>query len=290
VILLGDDLNTVYFKEKLTKTFPYVIGIENSFEKKLLKSIFTEIATNNYKVIGESKNTSPSPSPVAATPPPPPSRPAPLPPAPRPVAATPPPPPSRPAPPPPAPRPVATTPPPPPSRPAPPPTPPKAPPPVPPKPPVPLIQTNNKSENKKDIDSQLTKKLDNFYKTLIAVNSQTTSKIFIRPRINVNKFTKLKNKIGIHENVSDCLLQYDNTVFGSGDDGFFATIYIFGWHNIFEEGKYLKWTDIDSFSTSGDNAINVLEKSGINHSVYTNLVKQPKEIANGLNELLKILS
>jgi hypothetical protein len=65
VILIGDDLNTTYFKEKLSRTFPYVTGIESNIEKKLLKRIFTEIATNHYKTIHT------SPSPVAATPPPP---------------------------------------------------------------------------------------------------------------------------------------------------------------------------------------------------------------------------
>jgi hypothetical protein len=50
LFLLGDQINTNYFKEKLTKKFPSVIGVSNSIEAKILKSIFVEIASNAYGV------------------------------------------------------------------------------------------------------------------------------------------------------------------------------------------------------------------------------------------------
>jgi hypothetical protein len=50
LFLLGDQISTNYFKEKLTKKFPSVIGVPNAIEAKILKSIFTEIASNFYEL------------------------------------------------------------------------------------------------------------------------------------------------------------------------------------------------------------------------------------------------
>jgi len=50
LFLLGDQINTNYFHEKLTKKFPYVTGVPNSIEVKILKSIFVEIASNGYEL------------------------------------------------------------------------------------------------------------------------------------------------------------------------------------------------------------------------------------------------
>lgn len=58
LFLLGDQINTNYFKEKLTKKFPSVIGVPNSIEAKILKSIFTEIASNFYELEVKSKKPS----------------------------------------------------------------------------------------------------------------------------------------------------------------------------------------------------------------------------------------
>jgi hypothetical protein len=56
VILLGDELNTNYFREKLTKKFPNVFGVGSSIESKILKLIFSDISSNGYKL--NSKNRS----------------------------------------------------------------------------------------------------------------------------------------------------------------------------------------------------------------------------------------
>ena len=50
LFLLGDQISTNYFKEKLTKKFPSVIGVPNAIEAKILKSIFVEIASNFYEL------------------------------------------------------------------------------------------------------------------------------------------------------------------------------------------------------------------------------------------------
>jgi hypothetical protein len=50
IILNGNELNTNYFKDKLTKKFPNVFGVGISIESKILKSIFYDIASNGYKL------------------------------------------------------------------------------------------------------------------------------------------------------------------------------------------------------------------------------------------------
>jgi hypothetical protein len=55
IILNGDELNTNYFKDRLTKKCPNVFGVGSSIESKILKSIFTNISLNGYKL--NPKNT-----------------------------------------------------------------------------------------------------------------------------------------------------------------------------------------------------------------------------------------
>jgi hypothetical protein len=51
LILIGNDINTSYFKDRLLKKFKNVNGFDNSLEKDLLKSFFNEIRNNNFKLI-----------------------------------------------------------------------------------------------------------------------------------------------------------------------------------------------------------------------------------------------
>lgn len=48
IFLVGNELNTNYFKEKLTKKFPNVFGITSTIQSKVLGSIFAEISSNGY--------------------------------------------------------------------------------------------------------------------------------------------------------------------------------------------------------------------------------------------------
>jgi hypothetical protein len=50
IILNGNELNTNYFKDKLTKKFPNVFGVGSSIESKILKLIFSDISSNGYKL------------------------------------------------------------------------------------------------------------------------------------------------------------------------------------------------------------------------------------------------
>jgi hypothetical protein len=50
IVLYGDELNTIYFKDRLSKKFPYVFGLASSFETKYLKSIFSDISSSGYNL------------------------------------------------------------------------------------------------------------------------------------------------------------------------------------------------------------------------------------------------
>jgi hypothetical protein len=50
IILNGDELNTNYFKDKLTKKFSNVYGVASKINDKLLKLIFTDISSNGYQL------------------------------------------------------------------------------------------------------------------------------------------------------------------------------------------------------------------------------------------------
>jgi hypothetical protein len=154
--------------------------------------------------------------------------------------------------------------------------------------------TKNSTKNTKPTvqnnDDNVSQVINKLYKILLAIDTNTPKKIFIKPNINSTKYSNLIQKIGVPENQSDCLFQYDNTVFGAGDDGFIVTKNILGWHNILEKGKYLRWKEIAGFTVNGTDAIFVLEKSGLKHSISTIMVERPIDIASCLNDLLKLLS
>lgn len=50
IFLIGDELNTSYFREKLTKKFPNVFGFDSSIESKILRFIFADISSNGYEL------------------------------------------------------------------------------------------------------------------------------------------------------------------------------------------------------------------------------------------------
>jgi hypothetical protein len=51
IVLNGDELNTIYFKDRLSKKFRYVFGLASSIEAKYLKSIFSDISSSGYNLI-----------------------------------------------------------------------------------------------------------------------------------------------------------------------------------------------------------------------------------------------
>ena len=96
VILVGDEINTDYFKEKLSKKFPRISGVGNVVKQKLLKVIFKEIASGTKRDRPGIGVPPPPPPPKPPGPPPPPQPPKP--PGPPPSPPPPPPPPPPPAP------------------------------------------------------------------------------------------------------------------------------------------------------------------------------------------------
>jgi hypothetical protein len=85
VILVGDEINTDYFKEKLSKKFPRISGVGNVVKQKVLKVIFRDIVSCQYTLKSSTKNERssagilrPPPTPgqrVPSPPPPPPPTP-----------------------------------------------------------------------------------------------------------------------------------------------------------------------------------------------------------------------
>ena len=60
IILNGDELNTNYFKDKLTKKFPNVYGVSSLIQEKLLKSIFSTFASEGYRLSLKVSSAAPS--------------------------------------------------------------------------------------------------------------------------------------------------------------------------------------------------------------------------------------
>lgn len=60
IILNGDELNTNFFKDKLTKKFPNVYGVSSLIQEKLLKSIFSTFASEGYRLSLNVSSVAPS--------------------------------------------------------------------------------------------------------------------------------------------------------------------------------------------------------------------------------------
>jgi hypothetical protein len=73
VILLGDEINTEYFKEKLSKKFPRINGIGSVLRQKVLRAFFKEIGSCQYLgTRSGNKWTRPGSDTIPPPPPPPP--------------------------------------------------------------------------------------------------------------------------------------------------------------------------------------------------------------------------
>lgn len=71
IILNGDELNTTYFKDKLTQKFSNVYGVTNLINSKVLGSLFVDIASNGYRtsttVVGLPQTTHPHKDNISTT-------------------------------------------------------------------------------------------------------------------------------------------------------------------------------------------------------------------------------
>jgi hypothetical protein len=50
IVLIGDELNTNYFKDTLTRKFANVFGFSSLIEEKLLKRMLADVSMNNYSI------------------------------------------------------------------------------------------------------------------------------------------------------------------------------------------------------------------------------------------------
>lgn len=394
IVLLGDQINTDYFKDKLLKKFTYVSGFDSQFEKNLINNLFFHVARNNYTFAEESlapNHKIPSPLPGGHSVPPmpipvgrstvpvpmpgsrstvspplpgahpttPPSIPVPRPFAPPPIPV------NRTVAPPPMPgagRPISPPPLPGGSRPIPPLPSIKEPsnasrtsdskldnqkknnvspnsiPPPPPPPPVNSSSTSvgvkknntiihekpsksnaksnpiakNKVKNKelstsvnndsksvapkfkditpkKDKKSEILKIANRLYTVLLQYDSQAKNKIYVYPNINLVKFENMINKLGFQTLFTDCIIQYDDTFFGAGDNGFIITEKYVMWKNYLEAGYYISWNDIMQITVDGDTKVILKDKNGFDNVINTAMIRKSLNIASCMSDILKII-
>jgi hypothetical protein len=160
-----------------------------------------------------------------------------------------------------------------------------------------LAQNKNDSQvgnDKKNINNQqdaIRSILTNLYEELKKVRATTSGCLYITPNINIKKFNKLKQKIGnIIDVDSNCLIHSDDTLFGSGEEGFYATNDTFAWRRSFMKPTYVKWNEIDCFKIGIKKNEIVLKKiEGSEYIIVIVMLPFPKLFADAFNELLKIL-
>ncbi len=151
---------------------------------------------------------------------------------------------------------------------------------------------NNKLNSQNCLQITIEKILFDLYENLFELKATTKTCLFISPNVNLKKFTNFKINMDIGENDTDsvCLLYYDDTLFGSGDDGFMLTKNAFSWHNMGMKSNSIKWKEISAF-TIGSKKSKMIIKA-INDTEYTiEIICLPfaDQFVNAFNALLKIL-
>jgi hypothetical protein len=90
------------------------------------------------------------------------------------------------------------------------------------------------------LTGDLESKINSILKMVEGLNKMS-EKIYLKGRIDPKKWRNFTNQyknfpIG---NIDDCYVYFDNTIFGSGDDGFMLTKNLFCFKNKFEKGTFL---------------------------------------------------
>ena len=158
-------------------------------------------------------------------------------------------------------------------------------------------RNKNESEKLKAQQTKIVLILTNLKEKLIKAEKDYLGKLYITPNINSKKFNNLKKTIGDPVGSDlDCLMYYDNTIFGKGDAGFIATENVFAWRNSFEQLSYfIPWNKIITFKVEINNKKkndNLILKKTDGRDFLINIKQLPfsQLFVDALNKLLKILS
>lgn len=129
--------------------------------------------------------------------------------------------------------------------------------------------------------------------------------LYFKGAIDYRKWNNLASKIGpLVGNIDDCLIYFDVTVFGNGDNGFILTKNIFAWKNNFESATFMYINknspgflidaELIKFNFTQNHIIAVNQgfvgpEGG--HKIFVNISLNPNLnlFIKFLNELLKIL-
>jgi hypothetical protein len=142
---------------------------------------------------------------------------------------------------------------------------------------------------KKDKKSEILKIANRLYTVLLQYDSQAKNKIYVYPNINLVKFENMINKLGFQTLFTDCIIQYDDTFFGAGDNGFIITEKYVMWKNYLEAGYYISWNDIMQITVDGDTKVILKDKKGFDNVINTAMIRKSLSIASCLSDILKII-
>jgi hypothetical protein len=144
------------------------------------------------------------------------------------------------------------------------------------------------SNNLKPKKTQIELILKKFYSNLMVADSQTKSKVFLNGNIHQTKYMNMMNKLGLSIPYSECLFQYDDTLFGAGDNGILITEKYFIWRNLGDSGKYITWNDIVKFSVNGNIKIILHDNTGVIHSIDNGMIRKSLLFAGCFSDILKL--
>ena len=130
--------------------------------------------------------------------------------------------------------------------------------------------------------------------------------LYIKGNIDYKKHNNLACNISsVNSSIEDCLIYYDNTLFGKGDNGFILNKNYFAWkNNDFEIGEFMyinentfgfePAAELIKFNVGTTESIVAVNQASINiinggHTVNIHQLKKPNLFIEPLNELLKLL-
>lgn len=156
-----------------------------------------------------------------------------------------------------------------------------------------IIDHNSETSLNKEINT-IANIIDNFQ--LIFSNDEVLSKInklngnkrsfniFFHGSINERKYNNLvQSTQSVLSQIEDCILYYDDTAFGKGDNGFFIDSFGIHCKNYGEKPINLSWDEIIEIKTQSIKEIIILDQSGKNHSINIYQCQPAEDFTDFLN-------
>ena len=110
--------------------------------------------------------------------------------------------------------------------------------------------------------------------------------VFLKNNINAKKHLNFCKKNNFQIEINTVELQFDDTLFGSGDNGFLISNNKIYWSNFTENPGELELSKIEKITAEDDSSFEITSNTGEQFSIKTTIIKKSILISSVLSACL----